>query len=610
MRGSLLLAALLAAVGEGRSTMLESLPLKPDGWTRLRDATPETKLKLRIALKQPDAELFERTLYEVSDPAHPRYGKHLSRDQLSTLLAPRAESTATVRRWLRDSGVPDASVENDGEWINLRLTVRDASALLNTDFAVWGHDGTSVERVRALNYSVPEEVAKHVTFVAPITRFGQIRPQRDHIFEVVETPPQTRVAAAVIPPQALSPACNTSITPECLRALYKVGSFEADSSKRSLLGVNGFLEQWAKHDQLELFTNMYAPYAKDANFSEELINGGLNTQGPTDKDSGEANLDIQYAVAMAYKTDVKYYSTGGRGPLVPDLDQPDANDSSNEPYLEFFSYLLKQPDSKLPQTLTTSYGEDEQSVPRPYAEKVCQMIGQLGARGVSVIFSSGDTGVGSACQTNDGKNTTRFLPIFPASCPFVTSVGGTHYVDPEAAVSFSSGGFSDIWPRPLYQEVAVSQYLRTQLKDKWKGLYNPRGRGFPDVAAQGVRYHVFDNNRDVQVSGTSASAPTFAALISLLNSARLARGLPSLGFLNPWLYTIGQVGLTDIVHGGSTGCTGRDIYTGLPTPFVPYASWNATPGWDPVTGLGTPVFDKLLDLSTPGWKLPFIGHKA
>jgi tripeptidyl-peptidase-1 len=52
--------------------------------------------------------------------------------------------------------------------------------------------------------------------------------------------------------------------------------------------------------------------------------------------------------------------------------------------------LLKLDDSQLPQTLTTSYGENEQSVPRAFAEKVCQMIGQLGARGVSVIFSSGE----------------------------------------------------------------------------------------------------------------------------------------------------------------------------------------------------------------------------
>ncbi len=52
--------------------------------------------------------------------------------------------------------------------------------------------------------------------------------------------------------------------------------------------------------------------------------------------------------------------------------------------------MLKLPDDELPQTLTTSYGEDEQSVPRAYAEKICQMIGQLGARGVSILFSSGE----------------------------------------------------------------------------------------------------------------------------------------------------------------------------------------------------------------------------
>ena len=63
--------------------------------------------------------------------------------------------------------------------------------------------------------------------------------------------------------------------------------------------------------------------------------------------------------------------------------------------------------------------------------------------------------------------------------------------------------------------------------------------------------------------------------------------------------------MTDIVNGGSTGCTGSDIFSGLPTPHVPFASSNATVGWDPVTGLGAPNFEKLLNLSTPDNK---IGH--
>ena len=131
----------------------------------------------------------------------------------------------------------------------------------------------------------------------------------------------------------------------------------------------------------------------------------------------------------------------------------------------------------------------------------CSLFAQLGARGVSVVFSSGDTGVGSACQTNDGKNITRFLPTFPASCPFVTSVGGTTRIEPEEAAFFSSGGFSDRFPRPAYQDEAVTRYLGI-LGDQWKGLYNPRGRGIPDVAAQSYNFTFFDLGAEGRVGGT------------------------------------------------------------------------------------------------------------
>ena len=96
---------------------------------------------------------------------------------------------------------------------------------------------------------------------------------------------------------------------------------------------------------------------------------------------------------------------------------------------------------------------------------------------------------------------------------------------------------------------------------------------------------------------TSAASPTFAGIVSLLNSARLSEGRKPLGFLNPFIYKYGYRGLTDIVNGKSKGCTGKDIYSGLPTPFVPDAGWSAVKGWDPVTGYGTPNFPVLLALS-------------
>lgn len=68
------------------------------------------------------------------------------------------------------------------------------------------------------------------------------------------------------------------------------------------------------------------------------------------------------------------------------------------------------------------------------------------------------------------------------------------------------------------------------------------------------------------VGGTSAAAPTFASIITLLNDVRLWRGGRPLGFLNPWLYTVGRLGLNDITIGSSAGCN----TTGFP----------ARRGWD------------------------------
>lgn len=194
-------------------------------------------------------------------------------------------------------------------------------------------------------------------------------------------------------------------------------------------------------------------------------------------------------------------------------------------------------------------------------------------------------------MTNDGKNTTHFPSQFPAACPWVTSVGATTNTSPERAVYFSSGGFSDLWERPDYQDDAVSEFL-DNLGDRWSGLFNPKGRAFPDVTAQGQNYAIYEKGSLTSVDGTSASAPTFAGIIALLNDARFKIDQPPMGFLNPWLYSAGRGGLKDIVDGGSTGCDGKSRFGGPKNggPVVPYASWNATKGWDPVSGLGSPNF--------------------
>lgn len=137
------------------------------------------------------------------------------------------------------------------------------------------------------------------------------------------------------------------------------------------------------------------------------------------------------------------------------------------------------------------------------------------------------------------------------------------------------------FPAPLYQKKVVNAYLKT-IGNQYKGLYNPKGRAYPDLAAQASKYLIVLGGKYVRVGGTSASAPAVASIIALLNDARAAIGKPNLGFINPLLYSgFGSKYLTDITSGSSAGCNTD--------------GFAAQPGWDPATGFGTPSnFKKLL----------------
>ena len=199
-----------------------------------------------------------------------------------------------------------------------------------------------------------------------------------------------------------------------------------------------------------------------------------------------------------------------------------------------------------------------------------------------MLCAAGDSGVGNnfECFSNDGKNTSTFLPAFPASCPYVTAVGATKGIDPEVAAydpynGFSGGGgFSNYFKRPAYQDSVVPPYV-SSLGSKYRGLYNPAGRGYPDISALSQAFETIWNGTDNQLDGTSASTPTAAAILSLVNDALIAAGKPVLGFLNPCLYSRLHTAFTDITSGSNRGC--RTL--GFPSQK----------GWDAATGFGTPV---------------------
>lgn len=176
----------------------------------------------------------------------------------------------------------------------------------------------------------------------------------------------------------------------------------------------------------------------------------------------------------------------------------------------------------------------------------------LGARGISVIFAAGNGGVHGSHDAPDQCTNNTLTTEFPAACPYVTSVGATFGVNPEVAAPFSSGGFSNYFSRPVYQEAIVPRFLAT-LPEDFAGTFNRDGRGYPDVSTQGVNFQVAVAGRIGGISGTSAASPTFASVIALVNDRLIASGRPVLGFLNPWLYSRASCAFTDITLGSNPG---------------------------------------------------------
>ena len=570
----------------------------PAAWLRTGRADPDQLIRLNIGLTQGRFDELERNLYEISDPSHHRYGKHLSAEDVNELIKPKDEAIEAVHEWLKDAGVRLEELEYSPakDWIKLTLPTKEVERLLDTEYHCYEHEDGR-ELVRAETWSLPTHLHEHIATIQPTNSFSRMRPVAKRHGKAINMqklpPPPTDATIAAV--------CNTTlVTPLCLRTLYGTVNYTVQAASKNKMALNDFLGQLNNRSDASIYLEMFRPEAAAAAYQFEQISiaGGTLQQTPENASQlaaeigVEGALDVQTMLGIAWPIPLTAYSTGGTNPeFVPDLFTTTNND---EPYIVWLQHILAETD--LPSVISTSYSDDEQSVSYAYATHACSLFAQLGARGVSVFFGSGDYGVGvdGDCVSNDGKNTTMFLPQFPSSCQYVTSVGGTRNFEPEvAALEFSSGGgFSNYFPRPAYQDQAVSTYLSKYIGSEYAGLYNESGRGFPDIAAQGEQYSTVFSGIVFPTGGTSAATPTAASIFALVNDALIAAGKPPMGFLNPWLYAGGYKAFTDILSGNSTGCNTN----GFP----------AEPGWDAVTGYGTPYFPDILALlgvgDGNGWK--------
>lgn len=182
---------------------------------------------------------------------------------------------------------------------------------------------------------------------------------------------------------------------------------------------------------------------------------------------------------------------------------------------------------------------------------------------------------------------------YPASSPWVTTVGGTSlYLDNDGKYrsettwnsgigAASGGGISKYFSAPDYQ----NDYLPTANLVQMHGY-----RAIPDVAYNadphtGVPIYISSVPTPgfYVFGGTSAGTPQWAGLVAIAN--QMAGGNTQ-GFLNPRLYAIGsdkQAG-TIAFHDIMVGDNSQGSIPG----------YEAHTGWDAVTGWGSPQASELL----------------
>lgn len=146
----------------------------PDGWNLVRRAPPTTALPLKVGLVQPNLDQLEKHLLDVSHPDSPNYGQHWSPAKIAQTFRPSKDSVDTVLQWLTSEGIGASRINlsKTGGWVEANVSVKEAEALLKTQYSVYEHAATGAEHLACGSaYHLPEHVSNHVELVTPTLHF-------------------------------------------------------------------------------------------------------------------------------------------------------------------------------------------------------------------------------------------------------------------------------------------------------------------------------------------------------------------------------------------------------------------------------------------------------
>ena len=454
-----------------------------DGWTRIRRSAPDSLLSGVVFALSRRFTLTE-SLYDVSLPNSPNYGRHWSLNDVAKACAPSNDTLQQMQSFLKIHNLSCALMAGHRDWMACEpVVVEDLErALPESKFYDYENEHCQTNVVRTAMYSLPAMLIGHVDFVGGIKRLPYIR----------QTATKSFVKSAFV-------------SPKRSRELWHVGSTQGSRDNGNHQEVAGFSGVFfSPADLKQMWAEFGIPPVK---YSVLGINNVTNP-------GGEGDEDIQIITSINQGTPTRYTST------------PDGADGG---YV-FLAWLLELSREENPPLIhSISYGYNEYVIDDVYMARMDEEFIKLGLVGHTFVFASGDWGVN--CHLD------KQMPEWPASSPHVLSVGGLVDVGTASPDAWprSGGGFSNFFPDPDFMLETHNAYFNLNLSQMPSpSLYNRSSRGYPDVAAISENVAIIFRGHEIGAHGTSSAAPAVTALISMLADVIWPK---KLGYVTPLFYS-------------------------------------------------------------------------
>jgi len=541
------------------------------GWTKVRRVSPDVGHELLFAVRQKNLDKVEQMLRERSDPKSALYGEWLSGKEVRELTM-NAEAVEALKKILKEAGAEVKATTLGGELVRAKASIQVWEELLQAEFHVYESKfQTKLEHVAAERYTLPINLHDHA----------------EAILGCLEFPGTSNAPKKSL---KLKSGAGGMLNPDMIRKAYNMPdvaaaySPEANSRENTTQAAYASLGQMRSTSDRQAFQKMYN--LPDRAVTE--LDDGSHTSET--KPGVEAMLDVEYMIAMSPWSKMGFWYF--------DL----AADKGS--FVDFIEAVLQRPSP--PEVISVSYGGFESQHPESVIKVFNDNAKKLGVQGVTILAATGDDGAQGGLWNNKDANcaATKIKGLqvnWPASSPYITAVGATMGIESgttektcqikcqEGYEGCRLGVKDNQYVGPLITSGGgYSQYPQPDWQKNANLVCNTRG--IPDVSLAGHSYNIIVGGKQEGVDGTSASSPTFAGMVSLVNARRKSTGQPTVGFINPTLYATSSAGAFNDITSGDNKCGGVNSAIRNPAGYIEVnccGGWEAKKGWDAATGLGS-----------------------